>query len=113
METKSLMKNLSLLKSLFYQKFPALYSDAKNILVMLTPIILGLIIGVQLMMAAFLLIGLHPRSRSLELLTDIGKYWFRPEYDIGIYITGCFVTLALMVILSIVGQQYLLQTTTI
>lgn len=72
---------------------------------MFTPIILGVLVGIQWLTTAFLIIGLHPRSRSLSELTDVGKYWFRPEYDIGLYIIGCGFILVLVFFLSHILRQ--------
>ena len=71
----------------------------------LLPVINAILIGLQWMIAAFLIVGLHPRPRQLDLLTDLGKYWYRPEYDLLIYICGCFVVLLLIFIFTRIEQK--------
>lgn len=93
-----------------------LYSDHKNPRTMskltdkinwFAPLFLSLSIGIQWLMAGFLIIGLHPRKRVMEQLTDLGNSWFRPEYDIGIYIIGCFSILLLTFFLTWIWRRYL------
>ncbi len=62
-------------------------------------ILLGISVGIQWIMTALLIIGLHPRSRSDQELTDVGKYWVRPEYDVIVYIVGCLLTQLLIIVL--------------
>src|SRR3989344_2727301 len=77
-------------------KFKRLFEVQDNPFAHIAPIFLGSSVGIQWLTTALLILGLHPRPRVLTELTDSGKYWFRPEYDIMVYVAGCVFTLLLV-----------------
>src|SRR3989344_4908702 len=82
-------------KQLLGKRDNLFFSPLQNLSTIIASIFLGLTVGIQWLISTLLIFGLHPRPRLLTEFTDSGKYWFRPEYDIMVYVTGCAVTLLL------------------
>ena len=56
----------------------------------------GVVVGLQLLYAGFLLLGPKPIAPGqLEAFTRWGRELYRPERDIPLYVSGCAFTIAL------------------
>jgi hypothetical protein len=69
-------------------------------LCLLGPLALGLSVGLQLTMTAFLLLGPSSKAEIMDELTVFGKAELRPEYDLPIYAAGILGTLAAILMMD-------------
>jgi hypothetical protein len=67
-------------------------------LCLLGPLGLGLSLGIQVMMTAFLLLGPASDGGLADQLTEFGKKLARPEHDLRIYTAGALLTLVAAVV---------------
>lgn len=58
-------------------------------------VLLGAVVGSQAMIAALLLIHREADPALAALLTNQGRVFYRPEYDLPIYLSGCLLSLIL------------------
>lgn len=58
------------------------------------PFIAGISLGAQWLLAALAGLGGRAAQPDTALLTDSGKWWIQPEYDLPIFATGCALMLA-------------------
>src|ERR1051325_12148169 len=73
---------------------PETIDPRRYYLCMLGPLGLSLSLTVQVMTVAFLLLG-PSNSRPFEgQLSEYGKYMFRPEHDLAIYVAGLVLAVA-------------------
>ncbi len=71
---------------------------------LLAPLLLGISAGLQLMLAALVLLGPH-RASDPATLTELGRRSCRPEWDIPIYAAGCAVSLALALLTTAIFRR--------
>ena len=65
---------------------------------LLGPLALGLSVGMQVMMTAFLLLGPASDGGLANQLTEYGKKLSRPEHDLGLYVAGALFALVAAVV---------------
>src|ERR1035441_6479966 len=75
------------LKNLFLSAPPAIDASRYSLCVV-GPLALGLSLGVQVMMTAFLLFGPSDTRDFGDQLTEYGKRIARPEHDLSIFVAG-------------------------
>ena len=86
------------MKPSFLQKLvlsaPPAIDASRYSLCVVGPLALGLSLGVQVMMTAFLLFGPSDTRDFGDQLTEYGKRIARPEHDLSIFVAGAALTLA-------------------
>ena len=71
---------------------------------LLAPLLLGISAGLQLTLAALVLLGPR-RAIDPATLTELGRRFCHPEWDIPIYAGGCVVSLALALVVAAIYRR--------